>query len=89
MRTKFKSKTVTRKAILDAIHEFDRQYPNSSTYDDWLRKRSYIYAVLYDNRMYPPKQILSMATGISTTDFNGGEQTNRVFHQLGFEVKNK
>jgi len=30
-----------------------------------------------------------MATGIPTTEFGGGEQANRVFHQLGFTVENK
>jgi hypothetical protein len=30
-----------------------------------------------------------VVTGVPTTDFNGGEQTNRVFRQLGFDVENK
>jgi len=34
-------------------------------------------------------RIIGKATGIPTTVFNGGEQTNRVFHQLGFTVENK
>lgn len=38
---------------------------------------------------YPPKHILSQATGISTRDFSGGDETNNVLRQLGFEVIDK
>jgi 5-methylcytosine-specific restriction protein A len=71
------------------LHEFARQHPNTGSYDDWLKKETYKYAIRYDGRVYPPKHILSMVTGISTSEFNGGEQTNRVFRQLGFDVENK
>ena len=89
METKFKNQIVKRQDILDALHEFSAQYPNPETYDNWLAKRTYKYAIRYSGRVYPPKHILSMATGIPTADFNGGEQTNRVFRQLGFDVENK
>ena len=89
METTFIRKTVTRQDILDVLHEFARQHPDTDTYDSWLEKGTYKYAVRYDGRMYPPKHILSLATGIPTADFNGGEQTNRVFRQLGFDVENK
>ncbi|MCJ7585827.1 MAG: hypothetical protein MUO30_13800 [Anaerolineales bacterium] len=83
------NKIVTRQNILDTLHEFARQHPNTETYDGWLQKETYKYAVRYDGRVYPPKHILSMATGIPTSEFNGGEQTNRVFRQLDFDVENK
>ena len=89
MKTTFKRQTVSRQDILDALHEFLTQYPNTETYDNWLQKGTYKYALVYDRRVYPPKQILSMATGISTKRFSGGEQTNRVFDQLGFTIENK
>lgn len=89
METNFLNKRVTRQNILDALHEFARQYPNTDTYDSWLQKGAYKYAVHYDGRIYPPKHILSTVTGIPTAKFNGGEQTNRVFRQLGFDVVNK
>jgi len=86
METTFKRQTVTRQNILDAIHDFSSQYPNPATYDNWLQKATYKYAVHYGERVYPPKHILSRATGIPTTDFSGGEQTNRVLQQLGFDI---
>ena len=89
METTFLRKTVTRQQILDALHEFARQHPDTNTYENWLQKGTYKYAVRYDGRVYPPKHILSVVTGIPTANFNGGEQTNRVFRQLGFDVENK
>lgn len=89
METTFKHQTVTRQQIIAALNEFARQYPDTNAYDDWLNKGSYKFAVRFDGRLYPPKQILSMATGISTSDFSGGEQTNRIFRELGFDVGDK
>ena len=85
----FKNQVVTRQQILDAMQDFDAQHPNSGDFDNWLQKKNYIYKVRNAGYVYPPKHILSMATGIPTTEFSGGEQTNRVFRQLGFEVKEK
>jgi 5-methylcytosine-specific restriction protein A len=89
METTFLNQILTRQQILDALHEFARQYPNTDSYEEWLQKGAYKYAVRYDGRVFPPKHILSIVTGIPTVKFNGGEQTNRVFRQLGFDVENK
>jgi hypothetical protein len=89
MDTIFLNQIVTRQKILDVLHEFAAQNPNTDTYENWLQKGTYKYAVHYDGRVYPPKHILSLTTGIPTIKFNGGEQTNRVFRQLGFDVENK
>ena len=89
METIFLERTVTRQRILDVLHEFAAQYPDTDSYEGWLQKGTYRYAIRYDGRLYPPKHILSVATGIPTAEFNGGEQTNRVFRQLGFDIENK
>jgi hypothetical protein len=89
METIFLKKIVTRQRILDVMHEFSNQYPNTDSYDDRLQKGTYHYVIRYDGQLYPPKHILSMATGIPTPKFGGGEQTNRVFRQLGFDIENK
>ena len=89
METIFKRKVVTRQAIVNALHEFDRQAPDSGPHAEWLSKANFKFAVLYDGRKYPPKLILSMASGIPVTDFNGGEQANNVFKKLGFQVVDK
>jgi len=90
MDTMFLNRPISRQEILDVLERFDRQYPSTESYDNhWLQKKTYKYVLLHAGRLYPPKQILSMAIGVPTTDFGGGEQTNRVFCQLGFEIQDK
>ena len=89
MSTTFKGNIITREQVLEALWTFDRQFPDSNAYEDWLDKEPYKYALLYQERLYPPKHILSQITGIDTSEFNGGDQTNRVFRQLQFEIVDK
>ena len=81
--------TVTRATIVEEIADFARAYRDPGSFDRWLDARTYKYAVWHERRPYPPKRILSDATGIPTWRFSGGEQTNRVFRRLGFEVTRK
>lgn len=87
--TTFKSMTVTYQSIYDTLLDFDEEFPDSGDYDQWLDKGGYKYAVEFGGRVYPPKHILSKTTGISTSEFSGGDQTNRIFQQLGFVVIDK
>ena len=85
----FMGVAVTAQSIRRAMDEFDSLYPDTNEYDQWLEKNTYKYAVEHNGRLYPCKHILSWATGIHTCEFCGGEQTNRVFRQLGFMVRRK
>ncbi|HEX2622602.1 MAG TPA: hypothetical protein VHL11_20725 [Phototrophicaceae bacterium] len=87
--TTFKGNQVTRDDILQTIKAFDSLYSDSNDYEEWQEKESYKYAIIYKDKLYPPKHILSEATGVSTSEFSGGEPTNRVFRQLGFEIIDK
>ncbi len=89
METTFKGITVTSEMILKELHKFNHKYKDTNNYDNWLEKKSYKYAVQYDGKLYPCKYILSEATGIYIRDFNGGEETNRVFRQLAIRVIDK
>ena len=80
---------ITHDVVLAALREFDAQYPDPNDYDHWLQKKNYKYAIKYEGRVYPPKYILELITGLPARGFNGGEETNRVFKQLGFEVIDK
>jgi len=84
--TTFKGTTVSREDVQKAISDFDAQYRDTSMYDNWLDKDTYRYAVRYGEKLYPCKCILSRASGIPIREFSGGEQTNRVFRDLGFTV---
>lgn len=76
--------------MLRALAAFDREWPATHLYDDWLSKGSYRFALRFNGRLYPPKKVLSLATGVSLQSFNGGvAQTNRILRSLGFEVISK
>jgi hypothetical protein len=89
METMFMGVTVTRDQVLSALRDFDAMYPDNNDYDNWREKKIYKYAIEYGDCLYPPKHILSVMTGISTQELSGGEQTNRVFRQLGLKVIDK
>jgi 5-methylcytosine-specific restriction protein A len=85
----FKGASITAQDILAAMSDFDSQYPDTNDYDSWLDKETYKYAVRHNNKLYPCKHILSQATGIGTSGFSGGKQTNNVFRKLGFHIIDK
>ena len=43
----------------------------------------------YNGKLYPPKYILSRVSGIDVMSFSGGEETNKIFENLGFAIRNK
>jgi len=77
--TNFRGKRVTDKMVLGAMLDFDRDF--RTTFTKWRR-----FAIERDGKLYPPKHILSMTTGMDPSEFGGGHQTNRVFEELGFKV---
>ena len=85
----FRGKRITQQAILNALEAFASLYPNTNDFEGWLDNDAYHYAIDYKGKLYPPKHILSETTGISTTEFSGGEETNRVFRELGFSIVSK
>ena len=89
MDTTFKGTTITTQDVLAAIGHFDAQYPDANAYDSWLEKAVYKFALDHNGKLYPCKYILSQASGIDTTEFSGGPQTNRVFQRLGFHIITK
>lgn len=85
----FKGINVTTQNILVAMKGFDSEYSKTNKYESWLDNKTYKYAVERNRRLYPCKHILSRATGIDTSEFCGGEQTNRIFRHLGFHIIDK
>jgi len=92
----FRGEFVSCQDILKAMSTFDAKYPNTNDFTGrpealkgWLENRTFKYAVRYQGRLYPPKYILSKASGVPRCAFSGGWQTNRVFRELGFDVIDK
>jgi len=87
--TSFKGHKITRQQVIQALEEFDFTYPASNDFENWLESGNYHYALDYEGKLYPPKYILSVVSGESVETFSGGEQTHRVFANLGFKIVNK
>lgn len=86
MSVVFKTVSVSKEDILDAMSKFDKQHANPQDYDHWFRKGNYKHAVKHGERYYPVKHILSKATKIESSSFSGGDQANAVFRKLGFQI---
>jgi hypothetical protein len=74
-------RTVTRDQILEGMKKFDQDYRGKAP------ETGRIWFIEENKKRYPPKWVLSLATGVPRTEFNGGEQTNKVLLALGFEPK--
>lgn len=73
---------ITRDKVLEAMARFDQDYRPSVSKDSgqgWF--------VEQDGRRYPPKWVMSLATGVPRGKFFGGPQTNKPLTLLGFQVK--
>ncbi|WP_243736964.1 HNH endonuclease signature motif containing protein [Cupriavidus sp. L7L] len=77
---------VTQATIRSALDEFDRVLRGTQKWADWETKKSQLYAISDQGMLYPPKQILSMATGVPVSHFSGGVQTNAYLENLGFGI---
>lgn len=78
---------VKRPEIEAALKLFDRELRASKEWKGWDARRSQRYAVDTRGLLYPPKKILSLATGIPVGEFIGGAPTNKHFERLGFPIK--
>ncbi|WP_236903712.1 HNH endonuclease [Cupriavidus malaysiensis] len=68
------------------MKEFDRELRATKEWEGWERKRSQLYAISEEGLLYPPKQIVSMATGLSVSGFYGGNPTNSYLEERGFKI---
>jgi len=80
LRSKRGERKVTQEAICAAMKEFDLRFRAQEEVTGTL------YAVDHDGKRYPPKRILAIATGVPVQYFSGGEPSNHIFRNLGFNV---
>lgn len=74
--------------LLDALERFDLELRHTPDWLGWEDRGPYKYAVLHDDRFYPAKAIIALATGTSAADFRGGRRALRYLTQRGFIVVN-
>jgi hypothetical protein len=91
--THFKGTTITRQQVLQAMEQYDRDYPKNDYAAPpgtrpWLLNSAYKYAVVHRGRFYPPKQLAArLAGGALRGDRLRGGAVNRIFEELGFDVR--
>jgi len=74
-------------AVEAALSQFDNELRSRREWQGWEQRRSQKFAVRARGRLYPPKKILSLATGVPVADFTGGPPTNNVFAALQYPVE--
>jgi hypothetical protein len=87
--TEFKGIKVSSNDVLNALEAFDKQYPSSDGFENWFDSENHKFALKHGDKLYPPKFILSQITGVPRNEFSGGQQTNSVFRDLGFDIVDK
>jgi len=77
---------VPREMLLRAMEKFDKELRDTEEWSGWEQKSPYKYAIAHEGRRYPVKQIISMATGESKTNFSGGFEANSYVSKRGLSV---
>jgi hypothetical protein len=75
----------TAQALHDAMDRFDKELRNTTVWERWEQDETHKYALEQDGKLYPVKQIVSMATGVPVGQFSGGDQANDFVKGYGFE----
>jgi 5-methylcytosine-specific restriction enzyme B len=73
-------------AISKALEEFDASLRQGDEWSRWEENKAQVWAISDGGRRYPPKKIVSMATGLPVGNFTGGPETNEYLEARGFKV---
>jgi MoxR-like ATPase len=79
--------SVAADAISSAMDHFDNELRTSPQWTNWEDNQSHRYAIKKDGKLYPVKQIVSMATGANVNSFSGGREANSYVEERGFEIE--
>jgi len=79
-QTTFRGKTITDDDVLHALERFDKEFRSSFKDKHWVT-----YAIKHKDKIYPPKQIMRIATGMTNVG-SGGKPVNSRFEDLGFTI---
>ena len=78
--------SVSSNKILEALNAFDKKHRNTPQFTGWENYERQKYAISYEGKLYPPKVIISLATGVPRSDFSGGWESNSYLSKLGFKI---
>lgn len=79
-------KAVSKERIEEALLEFDSHHRSKREWQSWETNQAHRYAIEAEGRLYPPKKIISIATGIAVAEFSGGHPTNSYLQKRGFTL---
>lgn len=77
---------IDRLDLLDALEIFDREHRGNGRWEDWQSNQNHKYAIKHEGRLYPVKQVVSLATGLSNRAFSGGDEANSYVRNYGLDV---
>jgi 5-methylcytosine-specific restriction protein A len=76
-----------KKEKLDrAMRQFDEKLRHRREWEGWEDNQAHRYAISENNRFYPAKKIVSLATGTPVGLFSGGQPTNGYLKRRGFTI---
>jgi hypothetical protein len=73
--------------LVEAMLLFDEELRTTDDWQDWEDHANHKYAIVHGNQRYPVKQIISLATGASVSDFSGGAESIRFLKQHDIVVE--
>lgn len=65
---------VTRQKLEEALSEFDLNLRSSPEFENWEQNKAQNWALEHQTKKYPPKKIISIATGLPVNGFSGGKE---------------
>lgn len=71
-----------------ALRVFDETLRQRPEWLSWTANKAQLYAISENGKLYPPKKILSLASGFHVRDLLGGGPTNKYLQSRGFSVIN-
>jgi hypothetical protein len=66
----------TRETVLSAMDRFDSELRETATWSGWEQNQVHKYAIEWEGRRYPVKEIVSLATGAPVSSFSGCKEPN-------------
>ena len=76
----------TKANVRAALTTFDEEFRDASEWQDWESRANQLYALKWKGKLYPPKKVLSLATGTPVMELHGGKSTNAPLEALDFTV---
>lgn len=77
---------IERLGLEKALERFDLELRQKTEWNGWETRAAQKFVILHNGVRYPPKKIISIATGVPVSEFSGGRQSNEYLKARGFEI---